>query len=464
MFVDRERELRDLERAYGSSRAELWVLYGRRRVGKTELLKEFCRGKPSLFFVGTLASDGEQLAAFSQAVWSFVHQGELAGFTYPTWEAAFRALAELPGRPVVVLDEFTYLVSGNAAIPSVLQKVWDETLKQTGLFLVLCGSHVGMMEREAVAYRAPLYGRSTNAQALGPLPLPAVPLFYPRYSAVTALEAWAVLGGMPFYLEQFDDGLDVLANARLQILDPLGRLHREPQLLLQEELREPRNYFSILRAVAQGHRRLADIGQSARVGDGATTNRYLDVLQSLGMVARLVPATETQPHKSKRGLYSIVDSFLRFWFRYVHPSQGALDLGLADAVLEQRVRPTFDQYVSFAFEDAARQHVARMAASGQLRFLPDRVGGWWDGQNEIDVVAVSNADASVLVGECKWWDKPVGLNVLQQLRQKATAMAAGRYDTLSFALFSKSGFTPDLVAAAESEAVTLVTPAEVLAP
>ena len=319
MFINRVSELTHLEELYRSGRAELFVLDGRRRVGKTELVRAFCESKPNVFFIATLGSDSDQLAAFSQAIWRFNHGEGAEGFTFPSWEAAFRALSDLPGRPIVVLDEFTYLISGNKAIPSILQKAWDAWLRNTQVFVILCGSYIGMIEREVLGYQAPLYGRRTGGYLLQPLELPAAAAFFPRYAPLQRTEAWAVLGGMPYYLGVFSDADDIFANIRRHILDVQGTLYNEAHLLLMEELREPRNYFSILRAVAQGDTRLNEIAQAAGVGDGATAARYLDTLQQMRVVRRVVTATESQPEKSRKGLYQIADPFLRFWFRYVHP-------------------------------------------------------------------------------------------------------------------------------------------------
>jgi AAA+ ATPase superfamily predicted ATPase len=194
MFINRKAELDQLSDLYHSNRAELFVLYGRRRVGKTELLRAFCVGKPHIFFIATLSADSEQLATFSQQIWGFDHPETPNGFTFPTWEAAFRALADLPGRPVLVLDEFTYLMSGNKAIPSILQKVWDERLKNTQVMLILCGSYIGMMETEILGHQAPLYGRRTGSALLLPLGLPSSALFYPKYSPEEQFLTWAVIG------------------------------------------------------------------------------------------------------------------------------------------------------------------------------------------------------------------------------------------------------------------------------
>jgi len=460
MFVNRNAELDQLARLYQSRRAELFVLYGRRRIGKTELLRVFCKDKPNVYFIATLGSDNEQLAAFSQQIWAFTHPEIPEGFTFPSWEAAFRTLADLPAqpRPVVVLDEFTYLVSGNKAIPSILQKVWDERLKNTQVMLVLCGSYIGMMETEVLGYQAPLYGRRTGSALLHPLDLPSASLFFPDYRPEDQFLTWAVLGGMPYYLRAFDDQQDLFANIQNHILNAqTGSLFNEPRLLLMEELHEPRNYFSILRAIAQGHTRLNEITQASGVGSPNAISRYLDILQQIHLVTRRVPATESQPEKSKKGLYQIDDHFLRFWFRYVHPNQGSLDLGLTAAVLEQRVRPDLDNFAALAFEEAAQAYIARLARADQLPFLPERIGSWWDRAAEMDVLAISEASRALLVGECKWSVNPVGVNVLEELKRKVGVLCQGEdWSQIHYYLFARSGFTPDLQNQASKESIHLV--------
>jgi AAA+ ATPase superfamily predicted ATPase len=461
LFIDRKNELEQLSQRYRSEQAELYVLYGRRRVGKTELLRAFCIDKPHLFFIATLSNDAEQLAIFSQQVYGYTHAEIPAGFTFPSWEAAFLALAELPmqPRPVVILDEFTYLISGNKSVPSILQKVWDSSLKNTRIMLILCGSYIGMMETDVLGYQAPLYGRRTGSALLRPLDLPASALFFPNYSPEQQFLTWAILGGMPYYLRTFTDRQDIFANIRQHILDAqTGTLYSEPRLLLMEELREPRNYFSILRAIAQGHTRLNEISHASGVHEATAAARYLDILQQMRLVTRRVPATESQPDKSKKGIYQIDDHFLRFWFRYVHPNQSGLDLGLADSVLQQRIQPDLDHFVAGAFEEASQAFVAGLAQTGRLNFLPERIGGWWDRETEIDVLAITSAEKTALIGECKWSIHPVGTNVLDELKLKSqNLLKHTEVENMQYAIFSRSGFTLALANQARLEGVTLYT-------
>lgn len=463
MFINRVAELSELNRLYGSDQAEFYVLYGRRRVGKTELLHEFCQGKPHIFFIATLSSDAEQLTIFSQQIYGFTHDIVPAGFTFPSWEAAFQALADLPSaslpRPIVVLDEFTYLINGNQAIPSILQKVWDGHLKNSTIMLILCGSYIGMMETEVLGHRSPLYGRRTAGTLLRPMDLPAAAQFFPKYSPAEQFLAWAILGGMPYYLRTFNSQQDLFVNIREHILNARsGSLFNEPRLQLMEELREPRNYFSILRAIAQGHTRLNEIVQSSGVGHGTAVGRYLDILQQLRIITRTVPVTENQPEKSKKGIYQIDDHFLRFWFRYVHPNQASLDLGLENAILDQRIRPDLDHFVARTFEEAAQGYIASLARSGQLPFLPEAVGKWWDREAEIDVIAISRSEKTVLVGECKWSQKPVGLNILNDLKQKTqVALKTIEISRVLYVLFSRAGFSRELEQIATNEGISLYT-------
>jgi AAA+ ATPase superfamily predicted ATPase len=459
MFVNRKIELDQLSDLYRSERAELFVLYGRRRVGKTELLRAFCAGTAHIFFIATLSADSEQLATLSQQIWGFNHSETPEGFSFPSWEAAFRALADLPGRPVVVLDEFTYLISGNKAIPSILQKAWDERLKNTRVMLILCGSYIGMMETEILGYQAPLYGRRTGSTLLQPLSLPSSAQFYPKYSPEEQFLAWAVVGGMPYYLTTFSDQQPLLANIRQHILDArTGSLYSEPRLLLMEELREPRNYFSLLRAIAQGNTKLNEIVQASGVGSAPTVARYLDILQQMRLITRRVPATESQPEKSKRGIYQIDDHFLRFWFRYVHPNQGSLDLGLADSVQAQRVQPDLDHFAATAFEEAARAFVAAKARAGKWSFLPERIGSWWSREAELDILALHQTGKKALVGECKWSVNLVGTNILEDLKRRAGVMAQENgIENIQYVLFSRKGFTNALKEQAAREEVGLFT-------
>lgn len=462
MFVDREAELAFLERAWNSGRAELLVVYGRRRVGKTALLRAFCANRPHTFWVASLSSEAILRQSFTDAIWQTSHPDEpTAGFAYATWERAFQALADLAAiqRHVVVLDEFTYLAGSDPSIPSVLQKVWDERLQHTQLLLVLCGSHVGMMERQALTYRAPLYGRRSGQLQLKPLPLRALAAFFPERPSVEQVETYAVLGGIPAYWQQFDRRASLLQNIEQHILNPASYLYQEPLFLLREELQEPRHYFAVLQAIAQGRTRLNEIVQVTGMERGPAS-RYLAILQDLHLVERRVPVTEAQPEKSRKGSYRLRDPFLAFWFRFVAPYVSVLERGYTTPVV-QRIEADLPTFLGSTIEDLCCEWVVDQAARETLPFLPQRIGAWWDGREEIDIVAL--APGAGLFGECKWTSRPVGVGVLDDLKRKAhpIAQALGLH-TVHFALFARSGFTDALRARAQHENVLLVGPEQLM--
>lgn len=457
MFVNRERELNLLEQSYRSNRAELFVLYGRRRVGKTELLRAFCQGKRHVFYVADLGTEASSLAEFTRQISRFAFDSADALSPFASWNAAFAFLAVQAAqeRLVVVMDEFTYLIDANAAIPSILQRLWDAQLQHTQLMLVLCGSYAGMMEQHVLAYRAPLYGRRTGQWRLQPLTFGEARLLLPDYSPEDLVRAYATLGGIPAYLRQFDGRQPLLTNIAENVLTQGRFLHDEPRFLLLQELRDPSRYFSVLQAIASGRTRLNEIAQNAGIAS-SSISFYLNMLQEMGLVERVVPATEDQPHKSKRGVYRLLDHYFRFWFRFVFPNRSLLERGEIHQVRGQ-VEAELDQFVGLAFESICREYLWQLHGERKLPFTARTVGNWWGSNDEIDVVALGGN--SILVGECKWTAKPIGENILNDLKRKAQPLLRqGQYDHVQYALFARSGFTPTLAAQANAESLLLVTP------
>lgn len=441
MFINRQTELQLLEQRYASGQAELFVLYGRRRVGKTELVTRFCRGKRHVFFVADMDVEPRLRAGFSAAV-NAALLPDASNAVYPSWEDIFLLLARQAQneRLVVVLDEFTYLVAAHPPLASLIQRLWDSDLRHTRLMLILCGSYIGMMEKAVLGYRAPLYGRRTGQYLLEPLGFHDARLFFPEYSQENQVRAYAVFGGTPAYLRLVGSDLPLMSIIGEQVLRPGTFLYDEVRFLLQQELREPRNYFAILEAIASGRTKLNEIRQATGL-DGVTV--YLKTLRELQLVERVVPATEGKPHKSRRGIYRLRDHFFRFWFRFVHPQRTLLEQGGAQVALDALVAPQIDDFTGPIFEQVCRQFLWRIGLAGELPFLPLRIGGWWRAGEEIDLVAVGQ-DA-LLLTECKWTRRPVGTNILRDLERKA-ALVRRELDVgrVFYGLCARSGFTPQV--------------------
>jgi len=442
MFVNRVSELALLEKHYRSNQAELFVLYGRRRVGKTELLARFCEGKPHIFFVADQVSEQALRASFSAAINDALFGPGQVNAVYNTWEDLFNTLARQAQseRLIVVIDEFPYLVGSHPSLGSILQRLWDKTLKNSQIMLILNGSYIGMMEETVLGYQAPLYGRRTAQYLLEPLEFLDAQLFFQPYTPDDRLRAYAVYGGTPAYLQTIRPEDSLEANIIETILTRGSPLYDEVRFVLQQELREPRNYFAVLQAIASGNTRQNEIKMACGL---ESITPYLDTLQQLHLVERTVPVTETQPHKSRRGIYRLKDNYLRFWFRFVLPNRSQLERGAREMVFNTAIRPEIDHFSASVFEQVCGQYFWRAGLKSQLPFMPRQIGGWWQANQEVDLALLG--EERMMLVECKWSNRPVGTDILQELEAKSpNIIREAGIQRVDFALCSRSGFTGQL--------------------
>lgn len=466
LFINRETELDVLGRALDAPDPAFFVLYGRRRVGKSALLHRVCQDRRHVYYTADLGSRQDQLTSFSSCLAQGLGEPEWANAVLPSWEDAFRLCLERARHEplVLVLDEFQHLVNADASLASVLQRLWDTEVPLSRLSIVLCGSYVSFMEREVLGVRNPLYGRRTGQLLLRPLSFRHAGRFLPGWDAADRMTATGILGGVPAYLQRFDPALDIEPNVLRAILGIGAPLLDEPRFLMMEELREPQLYYSLCRAIAHGHGRPNEIAQAAGLSGRGSLSPYLASLREMHFIERRVPVSERNPERTRRGLYRLSDPFLRFWFRFVLPNQTALETGDADLVWQRKIKPHLAQHVAMAFEDAAREALLSRNRSGGLPAVYDRIGGWWRGSHEVDLVAVAD-DGPLLLGECKWTSRPVGTNVLRDLEAKIPAVKADLSrppSRVDLALISRCGFTPNLRKESEERSVLLLTVEDIL--
>ncbi len=419
-FIGRSKELDELNRRYQSQKAEFMILYGRRRVGKTRLITRWMElEKPRAFFwIAAPTSSVDQLRSFSQAVFRFESQSQPpADMSYGDWPTAFQALARLAEneRLAVIIDEFTYLLEAEPAVSAYLQHAWDHSLSKSNLFLIISGSHLGMMYRQALSYQAPLYGRSTANLLLQPLPFGVTQSFFPNYSADERVAVYAMLGGVPAYWERFTPERNLTQNIRSEFLNYSASLHDEPRLLLADFLRDPHNYIAIFRAIANGARTPKEIAGFSGLEEKHIP-QYLSVLTETGFIARRVPVT--QPPTSRLGRHFITDPFLRFYYRFLARRQSQLALGVEEQALEEIKRHLLDFIGTYTWEELCQEWLLRTTGHVRLPFLPDRVGGAWTRKAQVDVVGINSMEKTLILGECKWSPKAVDRNVLEALVQK----------------------------------------------
>jgi AAA+ ATPase superfamily predicted ATPase len=448
---NRKQELEFLEAKWREPGAQFIVLWGKRRVGKTELVKQFISDKPNAYFLAESTSDREQLHRFSQVLGRYFKEPLLETRGFAGWEEGFDYVRRKNERFVLAIDEFPYLIWSNPAIAGLFQKAWDEYWSGSGIYLILLGSSMAMMENEVMGYRSPLYGRRTGQLRIDPLDIAAAGRFHPGSSFADILQHYSVAGGIPAYWLQLSADKDFFQNLADQVLRKGAMLYDEVEFILREALREPRYYFALLQAIAQGKRKLAEIVNATGISQ-PVANKYLGVLADLRIVERELPVTEEKPLKSKKGLYRITDNFFRFWFRFVFPRRGELEMGRIEAVLAA-IRQGLSPYLGEIYEQAA----AETLKNHMDRFFPfSAVGRWWDRSEEIDLVAVNSELDSILFAEVKWTEKPVGIDIYESLRRKSGQVVWGtEHRREFFCLFSKSGFTKAMMNCAGEDGVVL---------
>jgi len=363
MFIGRERESGVLAELYDSGQAEMFVLYGRRRVGKTELLQQFCSNRRAVYFLAAQVRDKDNLRGFRDALREGLDDPLLDGVEFPDWSAALSFAAERTGdeRLVLVLDEFPYLCESSKGLPSQVQQFWDTKGKHSQLMLVLCGSQVSFMEKEVLAERSPLFGRRTGQKRLSPLEPRDTLAFFDRWSVEQRILGYSILGGMPAYLRRFDDSRSLEENLLRDVLRPEGYLFDEVQFLLRSELTNPTTYNSILAAVARGAERVGDIALGVGV-DSTTANKYLHVLRELQLVEREIPITDPDPLRSRKGRYRVADRFIAFHFRHLQPNLSLVHAGRGARVYKEFIEPDLERLFDDARVDFILSHLRREAA------------------------------------------------------------------------------------------------------
>ena len=458
-FHDRGPELEALGRAFGGPEPSLFVLYGRRRLGKTTLLRRFAEGKPGVYHLADRSTEKDAIRLLARSMAVSLSDPALAEPTYPGFGELLTAYdrARPRGKSFLVLDEYQYLCEVQPALSSVLQRHWDLAWSRAPLMVVLCGSVLSMMYEQTLARSSPLYGRRTGQWLLEPMRFRDVAAFHPGLDPVELVRMWSLSGGVPRYAEVAAQRRNLATALRHAVLAKDGPLYAEARFLLQDEVTTPNVYWSILAAVASGAKRISEI--AGRVGLGANQlTRYLAALSEMGLVRRHVSVTEPRPERSKRGLHQLDDAFLRLWFGCVAPYQSLLELGQVRRV-EELMRERLARHVAWAFEVACRQHVEdRLEEVGAVR-----VGRFWSSSAEVDVVAVGAEGEVVLAGECNWSPRRASAAAGKELAAKVERLWPERADRVRLALFSAGGFAEPARAWARDRGAWLVSAGDLAA-
>lgn len=457
MFYCRDNELRDMNRRYIRGDFECLIVYGRRRVGKTALINEFCKNKPTVFFSALNASDKENLEALSKAIYEKDHPGMDSAPVFQSFEAALDQITHIAEkeRLVFVIDEYPYLAKANKSISSRLQHIIDHKWKNSQLYLILCGSSMSFMEYQVLGYESPLYGRRTGQYKIQALTYKEMTAFNPTLTNEQQSLVYGITGGIPHYVNKLDVFDDVDEALKENLFNTSSYLFEEPENLLKQELREPAIYNSVITAIAGGASRSNEI--STKVGiESAICAKYLKVLLDLGIIKKETPLTEKP---GKKTIYTIGDNFFRFWYRFVPQNTSSISAGRIEQIYDPVIKRHLSDYMGLVFEQMCREYLLRYATD--LPIILSDIGQWWGTdpkvkkEVQIDIVGSPVEGDEYIIGSCKYRGDPIGVDELELIRHYADVFGKGK--KYHFYIFSKSGFTKGLQELGDMGEVKLVT-------
>lgn len=401
-FIGRHKELEVLNKAYTSPQSEFFPIYGRRRVGKSELILHFIKGKPSLYFLGKKGPPPMQIKEFLEESARTFKQPLLASAQVENWKKALQLVVgqkKTAKKWILVLDEFQWIAQASPELPSILQELFDqEWRKRKDIFLILCGSYFGFMEKEVLGEKSPLFGRRTGQILLKPFSYLEAAQFHPSWSLQDKAKVYFICGGVPFYHLFFKEGMSLNKNIEKNLLAEFAPLFREPDFLLREELRELQKYYGILMCLASGANTSAQIAAQTGIEE-RKLYYYIQTLVECGYVRRHFPLTPKKK-TGKEVLYILADALLRFWFRFIYPHTAYISQVSTAEAFRNIVKPSLESYFGSCFEHLCREALPYLYQREGVH-VPFEAGQYWDKQIQIDVAGIRKKEG-IDLGECKW--------------------------------------------------------------
>lgn len=458
MFYCRNEELRKLNKRYNDGNFECVVIYGRRRVGKTTIINEFCKEKPTIFFSALLEGTAkDNLKTLSRAIYAYKEPEAIEAPEYSSFDSALDEITRLAAkeRIIFVIDEYPYLAKSYPSISSRLQHLIDHIWKDSKLYLILCGSSMSFMENQVLGYQSPLYGRRTGQFKIEPLNFKETAVFNPDLDNVTNAFVYGVTGGIPHYINKLNVRGD-FRNALIEnFFDRSAYLFEEPANLLKQELREPAVYNSVITAIAEGASHMNEICTKSGI-DSGPCSKYLSVLINLGILKKETPMTEKP---GKKTIYSIADPFFRFWYRFVPNNMTPIASGRLERIYDKAIHAHLNDYMGLIFEKMCSDYLLYYADNLDFQLLD--IGQWWGKdsvekkQVQIDLIGTTDKKNEFLIGSCKFKNEQIGIDELELLKKYAAVFGKGKI--YHYYIFSKGGFTEGLKAAADRGEVKLIT-------
>lgn len=450
MFVGRKRELSSLEKLYHQQGFGMTVIYGRRRIGKSTLIREFLKDKRAIFYTATKVGKARNLELFCQQVVSLLDPS-LTGVSFPSLEAILDFITDrLSGdKLVLVIDELPYWAQDDGALLSVLQKYIDTRWSEQDMMIILCGSSLSFMENKVLSEKSPLFGRRNTQIRLEAFDYLEAAEFVPDYSAEDKAIIYGITGGVAKYLAMIDPRGSVDDNIKAQFFNTDGYLYDEPRNLLAQEFTDVALVNNVIEQIASGSNTVNEISQ--KIGQNSSTVLYaLDKLIQVGLITKKKCITEEKNRKKTQ--YVLKDQMFRFWYAFIPKATSIIEIGQGDLYFDRVVKPQIHNYMGSVFEEMCRYYTLKEGICGAFGNTLTEVGTWWGTEillrgsekvqqsADIDVVGISELDKTAVLGECKFKKEKIDKNVYDTLLRRS-AVIGGKYRIIRFLFFSLSGYT-----------------------
>lgn len=466
MFIGRERELASLKEFYEKDGIGMTVIYGRRRIGKSTLIAEFVKDKKNIFYTATKVGSNRNLELFSNQVLQ-VLMPEIEDISFKTIEAVFDFINKNIGedKVILVIDEIPYWAEKEEALLSILQKYIDTVWKDKNLKIILCGSALSFMENKVLSEKSPLFGRRDSQIKLEGFDYLDAAKFVPNYSNEDKAICYGITGGVAKYLSMIDATKSLDENIVRLFFRTDGYLYDETKNLLTQEFADITIVNNIIEQIASGENALNII--AGKIGEKEQTVLYsLDKLINVGLVEKKKCITEEK--NKKKTQYVLKDSMFKFWYQFIPKATSVIEMGHGEVYYQRVVKPAIHSFMGSVFEEMCRYYTLKQGIVGEYNCFVTSVGTWWGVENikddkgnvraqsaDIDIVAISEVDKKVIIGECKFKNEKIDKGIYEILVRRGSVIT-GKYKISKYVLFSLSGYT-DWFETLKDEDVLLLT-------
>lgn len=459
-FIGRKTELMALERLYETEGFQMVVLSGRRRIGKSTLIKEFIKNKRAIYYTASKTGIRNNLEKLGKQVLAEIAP-EMEALAFNDMDTLFSFMGKrcVSERIVFVIDELPYLAESDDSILSVIQNHIDHEWASGQMFLILCGSSISFMENEVLSEKSPLFGRRTSQMKLEPFSYMEAAEFVPAYSEADKAVCYGITGGIAKYLSLLNDSLSLDENIVNQFFTKSGYMYEETNNLLMQEFRNVSTYNDIIEAIASGANKVNEIADKTHI-DPTTVSHALSNLVITGIVVKEYAVTDEA--NKKKVQYNFKDNMFKFWYRFVPDAAGPIELGKGDVYYQNAVKSRIPEYMGEVFEDMARYYTLNLGLDGNLNCFVTSVGKWW-GTNpkkrettDIDIVGLDKQSKKAVLGECKYKNEPIDKKVYDALLER-NGLISNTYTVVQYLLFAKSGFSDWVMKQADQDMVKLIS-------